>query len=232
MISPRWRSWWWDGLLLAALALTTWLAATGVTDDLDLAIRAWCMDHDPTWARGVGIVLNHFGQGWVLTDVLTGGLTLIALVRTRKWQVVLPGVAAYLLAGFGAGPLKIWSERDAPSSTLYPPEIAVQFFNDLADYARSYPSGHIVNTFVWWPAILTLLAIVLGRPVPTGVRRFLLIAPPIIVFVTTIFVSYHWLTDDIAAVFLGLFLARLYARIPWRRLGLAVPTGSGIPVES
>ncbi|MCP2325769.1 hypothetical protein HDA40_004276 [Hamadaea flava] len=232
MISPRWRSWWWDGLLLAGLAVTTWLAAAGVTDDLDLAIRAWCMDHDPSGARRVAIALNHFGQGWVLTWVLTGGLTLAALVRTWKVQVVLPGAAAYLLAGLGAGPLKIWSERDAPSSTQFPPDIAVQFFNDAADYSRSYPSGHLVNTFVWWPAILTLLAIVLGRAVPTGVRRFLLIAPPTIVFGTTVFLSYHWFTDDIAGVFLGLFLARLYARIPWTRVGLSVPTRSGIHVES
>jgi len=226
MISPRWRSWWWDGLLLAGLAATTWLAAAGVTDDLDLAVRSWCMDHDPGWARAIAVILNHFGQGWLLTYVLTGGLTLAALVRTRNWQVVLPGVAAYLLAGFGAGPLKIWTERDAPSSDL-PPEISVQFFNDAAQYARSFPSGHIVNTFVWWPAILTLLAIVLGRPVPHRVRTFFLVAPPIIVFATTVFLSYHWVTDDIAGVFLGLFLARLYARIPFPRLGLAIPGEPG-----
>ncbi|NUR73057.1 MAG: phosphatase PAP2 family protein [Hamadaea sp.] len=226
MISPGWhsgrrsgwRSWWWDGLLLVALAVTTGLAAIGVTDDLDLAIRSWCMDHDPTWARGPAVVLNHFGQGWVLMYVFTIPLTLAALVRTRKWQVVLPGLAAYLLAGFGAGPLKIWSERDAPSSKQFPPDVAVQFFNSAADYDRSFPSGHVVNTFVWWPAILTLLAIALARPVPTRIRRFLLAGPPAIVFVTTIFLSYHWLTDDIAAVFLGLFLARLYFRIPWDRI--------------
>jgi hypothetical protein len=66
--------------------------------------------------------------------------------------------------------------------------------------------------------IVLLLAIVLRRPVPSRLRRFLLVAPPIIVFATTVYVSYHWLTDDIAAVFLGLFLARLYARIPWPHL--------------
>jgi PAP2 superfamily len=225
MISPRWRwrSWWVDALLLVGLAITTWLAATGVTEDLDLAIRSWCMDHDPAWARAIAFGLNHFGQGWLLTYVLAGGLTLAALVRTRKWQVLLPGVAAYLLTGFGTGPLKIWSERDAPSSG-WPPEISVQFFNHAAEYARSFPSGHVVNAFVWWPAILTLLSVVLARPVPPRIKRFFLVAPPIIVFATTIFLSYHWLTDDIAGVFLGLFLARLYARIPFQRLGLPVPT--------
>jgi hypothetical protein len=198
--------------------VTTWLAAAGVTHPLDLAIRSWCMDHDPTWARGIAIVLNHLGQGWVLQWVLAGGLTLLALYRTRSWRAVLPAVAAYLIAGFGAGPLKIWTHRDAPSSLL-PPDISVQLFNDAAtDYSRSFPSGHIVNTIIWWPVIVLLLAIVLRRPVPSRLRRFLLVAPPIIVFATTVYVSYHWLTDDIAAVFLGLFLARLYARIPWPHL--------------
>ncbi|WP_051366448.1 phosphatase PAP2 family protein [Hamadaea tsunoensis] len=217
MISGRWRSWWWDAALLAALALWTWLVAAGGTDRLDLAVRSWSMDHDPAWARGIAIVSNHFGQGWVLQWVLGGALTLIALVRRRTWRVLLPAVAAYLITGLGAGPLKIWTHRDAPSSGL-PPDVSVQLFNpEATGYSRSYPSGHIVNTMVWWPAILLLLALVLApRTVPAKLRRFLLVGPPIIVFATTCYLSYHWVSDDVAAVFLGLFLARLFWRLPWK----------------
>ena len=218
MVEGRWRSWWWDVLLLALLAAFTWLVALGVFEGLDLAVRSWCMDHDPAWARAVAVVLNHLGQGWVLTYVFTGGLTLIALIMTRSWRVLLPGIVAFLLATIGAGPLKIWTHRDAPSSLL-PPNVSVQMFNDAAaGYSLSYPSGHIVNTFVWWPAIVVLLAVVLRRPVPQPWRRFMLAATPAIVFCTTVYLSYHWVTDDIAAVLLGLFLARCFWRLPWPRL--------------
>lgn len=218
MVEGRWRSWWWDVLLLALLALFTWLVALGAFDRLDLAARSWCMDHDPSWARAIAIVLNHLGQGWVLTYVFTGGLTLVALVMTRSWRVVTPGIAAFLLTAIGAGPLKIWTHRDAPSSLL-PPGVSVQMFNDAASgYSASYPSGHIINTFVWWPAIVVLLSVVLKRAVPQPWRRLMLVAPAVIVFCTTIFLSYHWVTDDIAAVLLGLFLARCFQRLPWPRL--------------
>lgn len=215
MVSGRWRSWWWDVALLAALALFTWLVAAGAFTGLDLAVRSWCMDHDPAWARGIAFVLNYFGQGWLLTYVFTLGLTLLAFILTRSWRVVLPGIAAFLITNIGAGPLKIWTHRDAPSSPL-PPDVSVQMFNDAATgYSTSYPSGHIVNAMVWWPAIVLLLGIVLGRPVPSRLRRLLLWGAPAIVFCTTVYLSYHWVTDDVAAVLLGLFLARLFWRLPW-----------------
>jgi hypothetical protein len=221
VVEGRWRSWWWDAGLVGATALTTWLTAAGAFERMDLAIHAWCVDHDPAWARRLADIVNHFGQGWVLTYVLTGGLTLLALILTRSWRVLLPGIAAYLIAGVATYPLKVWTQRDAPSSDL-PPDVSVQMFNDAAvRYSKSFPSGHIINTLVWWPAIVLLLGVVLwhwNKTAPAGLRRFLLIAPPIIVFGTTIYLSYHWFTDDLAAVFLGLFLARVFWRLPWDRL--------------
>jgi PAP2 superfamily len=218
VVEGRWRSWWWDGLLLLALALFTWLVAAGVLEGLDLAARDWSMTHDPRWARLIADVVNHLGQAWVLAYVLTVGLTLIALVRTRSWRVVLPGIAAFLLTNLGAGPLKLWTHRDAPSSVLSP-DVSVRMFNEAAaGYAQSYPSGHIVNTLVWWPVIVVLLSVVLARPVPHAWRVFMLGWTPVIVFATTVYLSYHWVTDDIAAVLLGLFLARCFWRLPWSRL--------------
>jgi hypothetical protein len=217
VVEGRWRSWWWDVLLLALLALFTWLVAARVFVGLDLAVRAWCRDHDPTGARAIAIVLNHLGQGWVLY-LLTGVLTLAALIMTRSWRVLLPGIVAFLLTTIGAGPLKLWTHRDAPSSLL-PPDVSVRMFNDAASgYSLSYPSGHLVNTLVWWPAIVVLLGIVLKRPLGQPWRRLMLIATPVIVFFTTVYLSYHWITDDVAGVVLGLFLARCFWRLPWARL--------------
>ena len=63
-------------------------------------------------------------------------------------------------------------------------------------------------------------ALVTSTPlaVPPAWRVFMLAWTPVIVFCTTVYLSYHWVTDDIAAVLLGLFLARCFWRLPWARL--------------
>ena len=47
------------------------------------------------------------------------------------------------------------------------------------------------------------------------------VLPVVILFVTTVYTGFHWLTDSIAGVLLGLFLARLIERVPWERV---IPT--------
>ena len=44
--------------------------------------------------------------------------------------------------------------------------------------------------------------------------------PPAIVFCTTTYLSFHWITDSVAGLFLGLILTRLMARVPWDTLPL------------
>jgi membrane-associated phospholipid phosphatase len=46
------------------------------------------------------------------------------------------------------------------------------------------------------------------------------LGPPLIVFGTTIYTGFHWLTDSIAGVLLGLVLTRIMARIPWDTIPL------------
>jgi membrane-associated phospholipid phosphatase len=84
----------------------------------------------------------------------------------------------------------------------------VEFFNRDATYTMSYPSGHVVNAIVWW-GVIVWLALKVAR-VPVKLMR---LAPPIIVFCTTIYLGFHWLTDNVAAVFLGLFLTRIIDRV-------------------
>ena len=45
---------------------------------------------------------------------------------------------------------------------------------------------------------------------------WLRIAPPVIVFCTTVYLNFHWLTDSIAGLLLGVLLARLLVRVPWK----------------
>ncbi|GAA1420212.1 hypothetical protein GCM10009662_76070 [Catellatospora coxensis] len=210
----RFDSWWWDVVLVAVLALITLLAARGATEGLDLGVRDWVQSQQPGWAHTVARALNYLGQGWLVMWIITGSLTVTLLVRTRDWRVLLPGVTGFLLTYLTIGPLKLWTHRDAPSSSL---PNAVELFNPLAvAYSNSYPSGHVVNAIVWW-GIIVILASRLWRLPPTLVR-WMRVAPPVIVLCTTTYLSHHWVTDGLAALALGLLLDRIIHRIDWNAI--------------
>jgi membrane-associated phospholipid phosphatase len=214
--------WWFDLLLLAGFAVLTALLGAGVLLDLDEAVSDWSVDHRVTWAYWLARAFNFLGNG--------GPLTLLCLliagwlaVRGRTVRPVLPVVAAFLLTGIAILPIKLWTDRAAPNSTL--PD-AVDLFNTLPpdEYSRSYPSGHMVNAVVWYGVLALLLAPWLAA----GLRRWLRFAPPAIVFVTTVYLNFHWLTDSVAGLLLGVVLDRLLARTPWDgNLAAVLPGRSG-----
>ncbi|WP_308167825.1 phosphatase PAP2 family protein [Catellatospora tritici] len=207
----RFASWWWDAVLLAVFVVVTVLVARGSTAGLDLGVRDWVRAHQPGFAHQAAWALNYLGQGWLVMWIITGGLTVLLLVRSRSWRALLPGAAGFVLTYVTLGPLKVWTHRDAPSSDL---PNAVEMFNPLAvGYSASYPSGHVVNAIVWWGIIVILASRMWTLP-PTLVR-WLRVAPPVIVLLTTTYLSYHWITDGIAALALGLLLDRLIHRVDW-----------------
>jgi membrane-associated phospholipid phosphatase len=221
--------WWFDAVLLGAfVALTATLAAGGLLG-LDLAVRDWCNAHRPDAADGIARAFNLLGQGGKLLTPLAFVLALAIAWRVRSIRPLLVVALAFLLTYLTIGPLKVWTDRAAPSSTLSDP---VGLFNHklpAGESAVSYPSGHVVNAIVWYGVIALLLSALLrayaGRGLPPVAYRTIRVAPPAIVFVTTTYLSFHWLTDSVAGLLLGLFLDRLLARVPWddlplpRRLG-------------
>ena len=217
-VSPA--GWWFDGLLLAAVVAMTAVLAAGHLLDLDLAVRAWVNAHRPEPAYWVARVLNSLGQGgWFLMPI-TFGLGALVAYRTRSVRPLLVGVGAFVLTSFVIGPVKLATDRAAPSSDL-PPEESVRLFATLPadEFDMSYPSGHVANAIVWYAAIATLVAALLrtlGRPeAPPGLYRAIRVAPPAIVFCTTTYLGWHWLSDSVAGLLLGLLLDRLLHRVPW-----------------
>lgn len=202
--------WWFDGLLLGLFAVLTAALAAGALLGLDTAVRDWCVTHTTRATYWLARGFNYLGNGGPLTALCL--VIAIALsIRRRNIFAVLPVAGAFLLTGIVIMPLKIWTERAAPS---YEGPNSVPLFNDTlpADtYSLSYPSGHLVNAVVWY-GVLTLL---LAPWLPRTVRRWVRIAPPAIVFVTTIYLNFHWLTDSIAGLLLGVFIWRVMERIPW-----------------
>ncbi|HEX6684332.1 MAG TPA: phosphatase PAP2 family protein [Candidatus Limnocylindrales bacterium] len=201
----RIKGWWPEAALVAILALITLAAAVGWTAGLDLAVRDAMFEIRTPVLYWTARVLNYLGQGSILTWAIAFVLSAYLYWRSRDWKIFLPWATTFAMTYLITGPLKLWSMRDAPGSDL---PNAVEFFNHAAEYTRSYPGGHVVNAIAWW-GVIVLLALKI-RPVPARLMRW---APPIIVFCTTIYLNFHWLTDNLAAIAIGLFIYRIVHRL-------------------
>ncbi|HEX5598028.1 MAG TPA: phosphatase PAP2 family protein [Micromonosporaceae bacterium] len=218
--------WWFDALLLAAAIALTVALANGVLLDLDLAVRDWGEANRSATGYWIARVFNFLGQsGWLLMP-LTGALAVLVSVRTRSVRPLLVMVATIAVIYLTVGSMKLLLHRGYPRNfELAHPE---RLFSDPVG-GMAYPSGHVVNTIVWYWAIALLLAALLrvtGRSAPAWIYPALRTVPPAIVFVTTIYLNYHWVTDSIAGLLVGVLLERLLARVPWDDVPLpALPRG-------
>jgi membrane-associated phospholipid phosphatase len=173
-----------------------------VVRDLDLTIRDLADAHRPPVADLLAQNLNRLGSGGPLAAVallIAGWLA----VRRRSWRPIAPVAAAFLLTTVVIGPLKLLLDRAAPHSPL-PDDVKVRLFSDPG--GMSYPSGHAVNAIVWYGVILALLFGSVSRWVPW--------VPPVIVCAAGTYLGYHWLTDMLAGLCLGVLLDRLLQHPP------------------
>lgn len=203
--------WWLDLALVAAFVALTVALAHGHLLALDQWVADWAFAHQPAPIYWTARVFNYLGQGGQVLMPAALILTGVLAYRTRSVRAVLPFVAAFGLTYITIGPLKIWADRAAPS--FDGPEKAVMF-NPYADgvKAMSYPSGHMGNSLVWYAVIALLVAALLRRPLRTGESFAIRVLPVVILFLTTVYTGFHWLTDSVAGVLLGLVLARLIDR--------------------
>jgi len=215
-------SWWWAaGCAVAFAALTAALAA-GWLLDVDVAVRDWSDAHRPQVTYLIARGLNYLGQGGTLAIVATL-LALALLRRARTVRPLLVVAVAFVVTTGIVFPIKWWTSRAAPSSTVPDPE---KLFHALppGEYAESYPAGHLVVAIVWYGLITMLIDSLLratGRPaLRPWLRTTIRVAPPVILLVTSTYLSFHWLTDDLAGILLGLVIVLLLDRVPWDRVPL------------
>nr|QLJ98220.1 phosphatase PAP2 family protein [Micromonospora carbonacea] len=215
--------WWCDLLLLAGLVGLTVALAADRLFGVDRAVADWAEAHRPAAAYWVAVVLNYLGQGTPLTLIALGMGVLLAR-RVRSVRPVLPPVLAFGFTYLTIGPLKVWTARPAPSASVkepfLPPEATLPLFqHDLpVRFAQSYPSGHVANAIVWYGVVALLLTPLLasfGRTVPPRLVTVVRLVPPAVVLCTTTYLGWHWLTDSVAGLLLGLVLDRLLHRVPW-----------------
>lgn len=201
--------WWFDGLLVAGFAGITVALASGALLGVDLSVRDWCDSHRPDalyWAARVG---NYLGQGGYLFEI-SGVLALVLVWRRHSVRPLLPVLLGLVLTVGTLTTLKWATDRAAPHAfELAHPE-------RFGSGGASYPSGHLVNTLVWYG----ILALLLAPWLAPAWRRAIRITPPVVVTVTTVYLGFHWLTDTVAGVLFGLLLDRLIHRVDVDRLPL------------
>jgi membrane-associated phospholipid phosphatase len=176
---------WWSA---PALVIVTLALALSPVRRLDIAVRNLADAHRPPWAYDIAVNLDRLGSGAALTAI-AAGLAIWAATRHRSWRPVALVFAAFGLIVALTEPLKWLLDRPAPHAVV--------------STGVSYPSGHAVNAVVWYAVICTLLAL---RPAVSATIRW---AAPAIVVVTNIYLGFHWVTDMVAGVLLGLFISQL-----------------------
>jgi membrane-associated phospholipid phosphatase len=200
--------WWLDAVLVAGFIAVTWLlAAKTPLLHVDTAVRDFADAHRPHWFYIVLRIGNLLGQGGM---VLTPLVAIAAFFMARARHTVrpfLPFLGAELITYVSIGPLKLWTDRTAPSNhELSNPEWLFRI-----DSGLSYPSGHVVNTIVFYGVLATMLDGVIRPRLVTALRYTI----PLVVVFTTTYLSFHWFSDGIAGLLLGMFLERLLRRTPW-----------------
>jgi membrane-associated phospholipid phosphatase len=202
--------WWVDGLLLAGFVGLTLALANGWLLDADLAVRDWVDAHRPAPAYWTARALNMLGQGGLVLLPLSALLGLAVMWRHRVLWPVLPVASALLLTGVTIGPLKYWLDRGYPHNWALPhPE---ELFSDPVG-GTAYPSGHVANAIVWYGVMALFLRALAA--VPDRAILAVRLVPPVVVFCVTTYLGFHWLTDSIAGLLLGLSLDRLLVRARW-----------------
>ena len=211
--------WWLDLALTCGFVVLTAALIRGHLLALDQRVAGWAFDHQPAPIYWTARILNYLGQGGQVLTPVSVLLTGLLLGRTRSVRAVLPFVAAFVLTYVTIGPLKIWADRAAPR--FEGPDKAVMF-NPYAEGAKamSYPSGHVANALVWYGVIALLVVALVRRPLTRWETFAIRVLPVAIVFATTVYTGFHWLTDSIAGLLLGLVLTRLLARVPWDAIPL------------
>lgn len=216
------KSWWPDfWLLIAFIAFSALLVWPSFVVEFDVAVRDFVKEYRPEWLYWVARVLIYSGQFGVLGVV---ALALAGYVshRCRTIRPLLALIVTYLITG-GILVLKVISARVAPrwkededdASLPYATVDESVLFVDL-DPAQSYPSGHALNTIVWFGFLVFLV----GYSMTHQQRLMLRWLPPIVVTFAMLILSWHWVSDVPPGIFVGFLIWRSVLRINWDSMRL------------
>lgn len=184
--------------VLAGLWVTVDVIVGGPWLRLDVAVADW-VDRGDLRAQTVPnallwLLAQTGGRGTIL--VVVGLLTLWTMLERRVWQPALRVLVAFVLLTVTVYALKIGLGRTAPgygASVLY-----VE--------GRSYPSGHSVNVVLWWGLVVWMLRAYAMPAWSVRVFTTVAVAAPVLTTLSMVLLNYHWLTDMIAGLAVGVLL--------------------------
>lgn len=195
--------------VVASALLGVWLTLDIVLDGpwlrADIAIADWIGSlalRDSAVPNAVLWLLSQTG-GRATILVVVGLLTVYIVHERRVWQPVLRVLVAFALLTVVIYALKIGLGRTAPgygASVLY------------VDH-RSYPSGHSANAVLWWGLAVWLVRSYDLPGWTVRVFTVVAVAAPVLTSLSMLALNYHWLTDVLAGLALGIVLLWVMHRI-------------------
>lgn len=198
--------WWLVGLAAVVLALATVdVVHHGVLTRVDKSVShrmmAWDLRHDA--AKPLIYLLTLPGQRWVVL-LVTGALVAYLGWRGRTTEPVLRWLVAIVALTVAVYALKSGVAREAPAAIAGRP-----------NPTDSYPSGHVANAVLLWTTVAWCAArapVVRWLP---GVLRAVAVVGPIAVIVGMTLLDYHWVSDFLAGVCVGIILLPLALAPYW-----------------
>ncbi|TWJ15834.1 PAP2 superfamily protein [Stackebrandtia albiflava] len=197
--------------LLAITALLWWPSPLVV---LDVVIRDHVEADQPGWALEIAAVFKFLGLPTLQAIVCTY-LALCCARHHRSIRPLLPVGATWLLMA-GTKELQRLSDRVFPHWPDCPPrcpdtdtgpEGAAFFAGQGFD---AFPSGHSIATATWFG-----LAVWLLPRLGVAWRWALAVTPSVLLTAGQTYLGYHWATDSVGGILLGVLLSRTVRRFPW-----------------
>lgn len=184
----------------------------------DIAVRDAADAHRGPLAEQIATLTNMLGQGGALGSVALGIAAIIAW-RRRDVRPLLAFVTTYFMAGavliLKFTLLRVYPHWPDLSDPPYADAAQAVLLTSL-EPAGAYPSGHVLNSVVWYGFIVILV----GRSFGVWQRRLFLLLPPLIVGFSTTYLGFHWFTDTPAGLFIGVLIIRVVKRIHWDTMEL------------
>ncbi|MQM26779.1 phosphatase PAP2 family protein [Glycomyces albidus] len=219
------KSWWPDLLMfLSFLGLAFFVTYPSWLVRLDWEVRMWAVDaNDTIWLRDLAKAGAELGQARTVATV-TLLIAIWCALRSRSIRPLLMYVLSFITLASILGMKHLLGRPlsqhpfalrevspEGPLLFTYHPEGG----GAIPD-ATAFPSGHAVNSIL----LFGLIVMLIGGVLPKWARLSLLIAPPIIVFCSQVFLGHHWLSDEPAGFLLGLIIIRCAKRVPWHTIPL------------